>query len=639
MNSVFAFFLIAFQFVYIVVGGQDLSAIDSLKRQLNQSKADTSKFKTLIALSKEVYNLDPKKGLIQANEALVLAEKLNYTKGLALAYKTLGLGYYRLGEYLNAINNWDKAMNIYNKLGDKAGVSNMLNNKGAIYFNQGDNAKALELHLQSLKIAEDISDTLRIITALTNIAADYSDKSATYEKAKQACLRALPLALKIQDSYSTGTVSVNLGEIYFKQNNYDTALKYFEQSIVAYGEGTEDIAYSLNYIGQVHQKRNEFEKAIVKHKEALAISKNLDSKLDIAISLIGLASTYQRMGEFKLAAAHYDEAKKIAVELHANTELRQVYEGLALNYANTKDFQNAYKFQQLLTAINDTIYNIETDKKLQGLAFGYDLDKKQSEINLLTKDVEIEREVTARQKLLRNGFMVGFAVVLLFAGVFFNQRNKIKIGKQRSDELLLNILPEEVAEELKEKGSAEAKLIDEVTVIFTDFKGFTTMSEKLTPKELVKDIHECFSAFDHIMEKHGLEKIKTIGDAYMAAGSLPIANKTHAEDAVKAALEICAFIEEGKALKIAKGAPYFEIRVGVHTGPVVAGIVGVKKFAYDIWGDTVNTASRMESSGVVGKVNISETTYELVKDQFSFEYRGEVEAKGKGKIKMYFVTA
>jgi len=210
--------------------------------------------------------------------------------------------------------------------------------------------------------------------------------------------------------------------------------------------------------------------------------------------------------------------------------------------------------------------------------------------------------------------------------------------KQRSDELLLNILPEEVAEELKAKGSAEAKLIDEVTVLFTDFKDFTRLTEKLSPKALVAEINDCFSAFDLIMEKHGIEKIKTIGDSYMAAGGLPTPNKTHATDVVQAALDIQQYMQEHKKRKEAAGELFFEIRIGVHTGPVVAGIVGVKKFQYDIWGDTLNTASRMESSGAVGKVNISETTYEVVKDKFTCEYRGEIEAKGKGMLKMYYVS-
>jgi len=289
-----------------------------------------------------------------------------------------------------------------------------------------------------------------------------------------------------------------------------------------------------------------------------------------------------------------------------------------------------------------------------------------------TTALEQERErLRADQRLTdervrRNIFLFSGLGLLVFGVVVYRQRGRIKKEHERSEELLLNILPEEVAEELKVKGEAEARSFDQVTVLFTDFKGFTAMSEKVTPKQLVRDLHECFSAFDRICAKHGIEKIKTIGDAYMAAGGLPTPNSTHAMNAINAALEMRDFIAEGKARKVAGGLPYFEIRIGIHTGPVVAGIVGVKKFAYDIWGDTVNIASRMESSGEVGQVNISEATYALVKDaiidengvasthrvdqnrigtatvpsqrpEFIFTPRGKVQAKGKGEMEMYFV--
>jgi ligand-binding sensor domain-containing protein/class 3 adenylate cyclase len=212
------------------------------------------------------------------------------------------------------------------------------------------------------------------------------------------------------------------------------------------------------------------------------------------------------------------------------------------------------------------------------------------------------------------------------------EKKEAEKQRQRSDELLLNILPEEVAEELKAKGAAEATQFDEVSVLFTDFVDFTSTSEVLSPKELVKELNECFSAFDAIMEKHGLEKIKTIGDAYMAVCGLPRKDTAHAEKTVLAALDINRFMAERKTSK-----KTFDVRIGVNSGSVVAGIVGVKKFQYDIWGDTVNTASRMESSGEVGKVNISATTYRLVKNSFHCVHRGKVAAKGKGEIDMYFV--
>jgi len=211
--------------------------------------------------------------------------------------------------------------------------------------------------------------------------------------------------------------------------------------------------------------------------------------------------------------------------------------------------------------------------------------------------------------------------------------------KEKSDELLLNILPSEVAEELKEKGYTTAKSFDEVTVLFSDIKGFTNVAEKMTAQELVKEINTYFSVFDGIIQKYGLEKIKTIGDAYVAAGGLPEKNSATVQNVVEAAITMQKEIEKLKQERVSSNKPYFELRIGIHTGPVVAGVVGIKKFQYDIWGDTVNLAARMEQSGVPGKINISQHTYELVKEQFNCVHRGKIEAKNKGEIDMYFVES
>jgi len=215
-----------------------------------------------------------------------------------------------------------------------------------------------------------------------------------------------------------------------------------------------------------------------------------------------------------------------------------------------------------------------------------------------------------------------------------NEKAEVEKQRQQSDKLLLNILPEEVAAELKETGTAKAKHFDNVTVIFTDFVNFTLTSEQMTPQELIDELHNCFKTFDEIINRYNIEKIKTIGDAYLAVCGLPQPDPKHAENVVSAAREISSFMtNRNKEM----GDKTFRIRIGIHTGNVIAGIVGVTKFAYDIWGDTVNTAARMEQNSADGKINISQTTYDLVKEKFVCTYRGEIEAKNKGKLSMYFV--
>tara|TARA_R110000744_G_scaffold373458_1_gene485627 strand:+ start:121 stop:5238 length:5118 start_codon:yes stop_codon:yes gene_type:complete len=215
--------------------------------------------------------------------------------------------------------------------------------------------------------------------------------------------------------------------------------------------------------------------------------------------------------------------------------------------------------------------------------------------------------------------------------------HELQLEKDKSDKLLLNILPPETAEELKATGTTKAKNFEVVTILFTDFVNFTEQSEKLTPQELVTEINYYYSVFDAIVHKYNVEKIKTIGDSYMCASGLTISKNADATDMVNVALEIRDFIYSERKKRLGKNKSSFEIRIGINTGPVVAGVVGTKKFAYDIWGDAVNVASRMESSGEPGHINISGTTFELIKDYFNCTYRGKIQAKNKGLVDMYFV--
>lgn len=232
---------------------------------------------------------------------------------------------------------------------------------------------------------------------------------------------------------------------------------------------------------------------------------------------------------------------------------------------------------------------------------------------------------------------------LLFVQVFMGilvqvLTQNLNQERRKSDRLLRSVLPESIAQELKQTDRVQPVDYESASVLFTDFVGFTQIAEGFTPQQLIEELDSCFSQFDLIAKKHKLEKIKTIGDAYMAVGGVPLTNFTHAVDCVLAALEIEQVVSHLREQEMAESRPYWQIRIGIHSGDLVAGVVGSEKFSYDVWGDTVNTASRLESSGVAGRINISGATYELVKHFFDCECRGKIAAKNKGEIDMYFVN-
>lgn len=276
----------------------------------------------------------------------------------------------------------------------------------------------------------------------------------------------------------------------------------------------------------------------------------------------------------------------------------------------------------------------------------YEFEQLSDSLLLLQQRFQLDeqRELTRSETQRRNFLLVISIAVLAALGLLYSRyrsgqryqrqlREKseiIEAERQRSDELLLNILPAEVAQELKHEGVATARRYESVTVLFSDFVGFSAIAGQFDPKALVQMLDETFRAFDEIIGRHGLEKIKTIGDAYMCAGGLPSPDKDHANRAVAAALEIQRYLAR---------SPYFAARIGIHSGPVVAGVVGQKKFAYDIWGDTVNQAARLEADGVSGQVTISKATCDLLGDRFDCQHAGTFEAKNIGRLDRFVVTA
>jgi adenylate cyclase len=621
--------------------------IDSLKTVIAKMPDDSLRVNTIIHLSSLFYRTSPADAIKYGGIALDLAERINFPEGKAYAEKSIGMGYYFQGNYIDALVSWQQSLKTFESINDKLGVANMLNNLGAVHFNEGDDTRAIEYYLQSLQVSEDIGDKLRIATALVNIGAVYFNKKVTHDLALRYYLQSLPISQELGNYDAIGTAAVNMGEIYLERNDLDSARLYFEKALEAYRQSvTGNVPYALNSLGKVYARQGDFEEAIQYQKQAYSLAESRGARLEMAQSSLGLANTYQLKDDHLSAIETLTQAMSLAGEINIPYQLKDAYEGLAVSYAAISDYGNAFIYQNLLTSIKDTLYNAAMDKRIQSMTLNFDLEKKQGEIDLLTKDKAIQELDLRRQKTIRNFTgIVGILLLMLAGGLFhrYNYTRKTSLiiakEKERSEKLLLNILPYETAEELKEKGSATPKHYEMVSVLFTDFKGFTSITEKLSPQELVEELNHCFLGFDHIIDKNNLEKIKTIGDAYMCAGGIPVENSTNPIDIVKAGLEIKKYMDDLKKEKEARGEGYWEIRIGIHTGPVIAGVVGKNKFAYDIWGDAVNTASRMESSGIPGKVNISGATYNLIKDYFDCTYRGKIQAKNKGEIDMYLVES
>jgi class 3 adenylate cyclase len=345
-----------------------------------------------------------------------------------------------------------------------------------------------------------------------------------------------------------------------------------------------------------------------------------------------LADIYADKGNFDLAFKYANRSLELAKAYGLKEQISEASLKLSELYENANNEDMALDYYKNHITYRDSLRNIEEVQKISNAMNSKTL----AELELETQKGKTNRIILfATVGVL---FLIGLLAYGLFRrNKFIRATNKIiTIERERSDNLLLNILPAETAQELKDKGRVEAKQYPSATVLFSDFVGFTSYAEGLSPEELVKTIDHYFSKFDLIMEKYGLEKIKTIGDAYMAVGGLSFDTVDQAKDMVLAAKDMIAFVALSKD-DITTTAN-FDIRIGINTGPVVAGVVGTKKFAYDIWGDSVNIASRMESNSEAGHINISENTYNIIKDDFDCEFRGELAVKNRGHLKMYFIA-
>ncbi len=637
------FVLLLGLFICSISFAQD-NLVDSMQKVLLHQSNDTNKINTLIELAKSTVNTLPEQSYVYSSKALQLADSIQYIRGKALAYKWIGIYFYKTNN-IETLDNWLKSLELFKSLKDKNGIANLSNNIGSLYYNRTDDAKALEYYLQSLKLSEEIDDKNRIATALGNIGNTYLRKSATQSNAIKYLLRALPMFIKLNRQDEIVITYTNLGEGYLDLKKVDSALYYYKLGLKA-SNNVEELStvFIWNNIGKAYAKKGDFNSAIIYQNKSIALAQKLKSQFNEGKSLLGLADTYYTKGDINQALDNYKKAEPLLIANRANEELRDTYHGLYKSFEKKGDYSKANKYLNLFTDYKDSIYNTETDRKLSGLQFDFDLSKKETQIKILNKDNALKDLDLKAQRNTRNAFAVGFLLILVIAFVlYYNYLQKVKtniiLDKQKAqiETLMLNILPEEVSNELKETGKATPRYYESVSVLFTDFKEFTKHADKLTPNELIEELNASFMAFDDIAENNQIEKIKTIGDSYMCAAGIPTTYEGHALNMVRAGLEMQAYILSNNQKREKQGLVAWELRIGIHVGPVVSGVVGKKKYAYDIWGNAVNVASRMESNGEPGRVNISAATYELVKEVYACSYRGKIYAKNVGEIDMYFV--
>jgi class 3 adenylate cyclase len=570
--------------------GQNQVIADSLESIYNSGRyVEKDQLQLLYDLAK--YHADPEKSLKYSNELLRKAQVLDSSNRI-------------IGAYIQ---------------------------KGSALRLKGDLSQALASFLEGVKIAQEEESKRDLGILYLNIAPVYAvmgDNQNTINYYKNA----LPILKEVNDSLNYATVLENLGDLYnLSLAKHDSALLFFKQSGAIFRDLDYKlgIANNLGNIGLAYALKGENGIAEKNIGQATVMLEELGDYYPISVYLTYMSDIYADQGDWSAAFAYAERSLDLANQHSLKEQISDAYLKLSELHekrGNTKESLTYYKNH---IAFRDSVTNIGAVQELANQRANYEVAQKQIEVDLLN-------EKKNKQDIIFIAMIIiaGLTIILLLTLYWYYRA--ISREKKTSENLLLNILPAETAEELKQYGKVQAKKFDSVSVLFTDFKDFTRHSSALTPENLVRSVDYYFSKFDEIIGKHGLEKIKTMGDSYMCAGGLHVHQDDHAIKMIQASFEMVQIMEESK--NDSETIMAYDIRIGVNTGPVVAGVVGTKKFAYDIWGDTVNVASRMESNSERGKINISQNTYELIKDTFDCEYRGEIEVKNKGMMKMYYVN-
>ncbi|MBL6963768.1 MAG: tetratricopeptide repeat protein [Bacteroidetes bacterium] len=615
--------------------------LDSIWKVISKSSEDTVEIMALFELTFTYPPSQIDSSIHYANEALKLSKEIKYNYGVSYAYFRLGRLYEKKADYNKAIFYYQKKLSFNEKTNDLEAQYAANGDIGYMYHYLGMYDKSISHHHESLKIAEQLEDSSKISMCLNNIGTVY-DAWGRPKKALEYYMQTIEIDEKLNDNYGIAYTYNNMGRVYNALMQPDSSILYFNKSLKIKREtgNIKGIAASLSNIGILYYSIKDYDRAISSWEEALEIYREIEDKTEEASILNNLSAVYGEIGNLDKSYQYITKAYAIAKEIDYPDLHIEIYNSLSAIYAKKGDYKNALKYHQLYTTVKDSVFNLEKNKQLEELETVYQTEKKEQQIKLQETEIAKKDAEVKKQRAQRNIFIISFGLILLFAIYVINSIRRIAKEKAKSERLLLNTLPIKVVNDLKLKGKTEPESFTNVTVYFSDVVGFTNVSSHLDPKQLINELNDVFTAFDDIMESNHCERIKTIGDAYMAVCGMPEENADHAINMLNASIEIKNYLEkrnEGQAIS-------WKIRIGLHSGKVVGGIVGVRKYIYDVFGDTINTASRMESNSEPMRINISHVTYQLVKDHFEekqnihFTKREPIEVKGKGQMDMYFVN-
>lgn len=577
--------------------------------------------------------------------------KINFPDKLSDANFLLGNFYLKSRDFKKSILAFQKSLSFNKK--ENTLLDAQAKTFLAFAYIKSDKLDSAKYYIKGTKEYFEKSGDNFFLGETYSISAHILEKEKDFDKAEANILKAIELSpeedvRKMKSYYQNQLYSIKLEKLFQdsltlktdpkKQYELKDWLAKFEKSSKDI-EGSTGAQYGLyekyEKLAKGYEYAENYDLALFYLKKAIQ-SKNVVFSQEKLREFSDFESEYQMKIEQNRIKLE-EETKRL--ELEKQIELKALKFEFEKKQARAKT-EEEKKRLVIEEELKMKLILVKYEEKQKEITLKFNQEKEIARISQEKKDALSMAEVE-NSKYQKNIWALGMVLSLTllgFAGFSYYQKqkdnNQIAFEKQKSDDLLLNILPHEVAEELKLNGESSARHYDEVSVMFTDFVNFTQKSEQFGIQKILNELNECFTEFDAIMEKYGLEKIKTIGDAYLAVSGLPTSNINHAQNAVNAGLEILEYIDKKRSNDVNS----FEIRIGIHSGPVIAGIVGVKKFAYDIWGDTVNTASRMEQKGEKGKLNVSGSTYDLIHEKYDCEHRGKIDTKGKGALDMYFVN-